>query len=232
MIVHGFDNIESLAPGSHLVLLSNNPTDGLKGRTLGLELRDTLLVLAPIGASFAFLFRKTLEGTVVENVLKYGTGGLNVDACRVAHASAQDFEKHKAGVEALKAKGGSLGNSWKNSSDLSGASDVTTKGRWPSNLVLIHGSECRSNGRTAAWHCQDECLVAALDQQSGLLKSGILAPQHGGMDLERKHKGGFRQGTTGVQNQYGGDTGGASRFFPQFANEEGLLDWLQRLLGL
>lgn len=30
-----------------------------------------------------WLCRKPLEGTVVENVLKYGTGGINIDACRI-----------------------------------------------------------------------------------------------------------------------------------------------------
>ena len=33
--------------------------------------------------------RKPLEGTVAENVLEYGTGGINVDACRVAHSGEQ-----------------------------------------------------------------------------------------------------------------------------------------------
>ena len=33
----------------------------------------------------AILARKPLEGTVAANVLKWGTGGLNVDGCRMAH---------------------------------------------------------------------------------------------------------------------------------------------------
>jgi site-specific DNA-methyltransferase (adenine-specific) len=36
------------------------------------------------------LARKPVEGTVAENVLKYGTGGLNIDGCRVS-AEGEDF---------------------------------------------------------------------------------------------------------------------------------------------
>jgi len=36
----------------------------------------------------AILARKPLEGTVAENVLKWGAGGLNVDGCRIAYGDA------------------------------------------------------------------------------------------------------------------------------------------------
>jgi DNA modification methylase len=84
------------------------------------------------------VFRKPFAGTVVSNVLKHGTGALNINPCRVRHSNKEDFEQHKAQVDAVKAKGGVRGNSWKNASDLSGASDVTEDGRWPANLVLTH----------------------------------------------------------------------------------------------
>jgi hypothetical protein len=93
-----------------------------------------------------FLFRKPFKGALFKNVLKHGVGGLNIDATRVEHASPEDFAKHKAMVDRLREKGGSLGNSWKNSSDLSGANEVTAKGRWPTNLVLVHTAECRCVG--------------------------------------------------------------------------------------
>lgn len=96
------------------------------------------------------IFRKPFKGTLAENVLKHGTGAMNIDACRVRHATPEDFEKHKAGVEAIKARGGSMDNSWKNSSDLSGASDVTSAGRWPPNLVLTHRPECQNTGSKKA----------------------------------------------------------------------------------
>jgi hypothetical protein len=93
-----------------------------------------------------WLVRKPLAGTVAANVLEYGTGGLNIDACRVAHASPADLAAHEQQVAALKAKGGSLGNSWKNSSDLSGANEVNTAGRWPPNLLFSHHPDCKRIG--------------------------------------------------------------------------------------
>lgn len=98
-----------------------------------------------------FLVRKPLEKglTVAQNHAKWGTGVLNIDGCRVAHASASDRAAHDAQVQAIKARGGSMENSWKNSSDLSGANDVNDSGRWPPNLVLTHDARCRRVGTRA-----------------------------------------------------------------------------------
>ena len=258
-------SLDALSPGSHVALISRVPTDGLMGRRWGLEVRDTLLVLSPLGASFVFLFRKEPEGTVAGNVLRYGVGALNIDGCRVAHASSKDFEQHKAGVEALKAKGGSMGNSWKNSSDLSGASDVTTKGRWPSNLVLVHAPGCSRQGtqtvkapvinrftdgmkpfgegaghpyestgggteEVAVWACVEGCPVAELDGMSGILKSAIGNPSNQKTVSATVNFNGRAFSTPGV-NQHG-DSGGASRFFPQFESDPQFLEWLGKLLGI
>jgi site-specific DNA-methyltransferase (adenine-specific) len=92
------------------------------------------------------VFRKPFPGTVVDNVLRYGTGALNIDGCRVKHSSKKDFEEHKAQVEAVRAKGGVRDGSWKNASDLSGASEVTEAGRWPSNATLTHAEGCKIVG--------------------------------------------------------------------------------------
>jgi DNA modification methylase len=97
-------------------------------------------------AEYWWLVRKPVRGTVIANVLEHGTGGLNIDACRVPHASAADLEQHAAGVAAIKARGGSMDNSWKNSSDLSGANDVTAAGRWPANVCLSHSPGCELVG--------------------------------------------------------------------------------------
>lgn len=92
------------------------------------------------------VFRKPLKGTLASNVLEHGTGALNIDATRVRHASKEDFEAHKKGVDAIREKGGSRDKSWKNSSDLSGANEVTASGRWPSNCLLEHSPLCTKVG--------------------------------------------------------------------------------------
>lgn len=97
--------------------------------------------------------RKPLsESSVAANVLKHGTGSLNIDASRIAHANANDLAQHRAMVDAIKAKGGSMGNSWKNSSDLAQANDVASGGRWPANLILQHlpGCQCLGTRRVTA----------------------------------------------------------------------------------
>lgn len=141
---------ELLLPGSHVALICDESswvTASLQARKLGLEPRDTLMVLSADGDAPVMLLRKPIaEPTVTKQVLKTGTGALNIDATRVKHASASDFERHRAGVEAIKSKGGSMANSWKNSSDLSGANDVTPAGRWPANVMLMHRDGCQKVG--------------------------------------------------------------------------------------
>lgn len=77
--------------------------------------------------------RKPLEGTVAQNVLRYGTGGLNVDGCRVesggTHGSARSVGQG-AGYEAHNKPGRKYGNG------LGGiVSRPHAQGRWPANLI-------------------------------------------------------------------------------------------------
>lgn len=104
--------------------------------------------------------RKPLDGTVADNVLAHGVGGINVDGCRVPHATEADFAKHAAGVAAMKARGGSLAGSWKNSSDLSGANDVSRAGRWPPNAVFSHLPACEVET------CVAGCPIASLEAEA------------------------------------------------------------------
>lgn len=93
------------------------------------------------------VFRKPIaESTLLKQLEVTGTGAINIEASRVKHSSLADFAKHKAGVDAIKARGGKMGNSWKNSSDLSGANDVSTSGRLPPNLIFVHSDLCRKTG--------------------------------------------------------------------------------------
>jgi site-specific DNA-methyltransferase (adenine-specific) len=93
-----------------------------------------------------WLVRKPIKGSIVRSVLGHGTGALNIDACRVEHASPDDLAAHQGMVSAIKARGGTMDNSWANHSDLSGASDVNTAGRWPSHLLLSHAEGCERIG--------------------------------------------------------------------------------------
>ena len=136
---------ESLVPGTYVACISSSAEGGLEGRFLGLELRDTILVLRPgPRVGFIFLFRVPLSGTVLDQVVKTGTGVLNVDACRVASDMSEFFSKttgkprsgmgHAHGYGMGEGYGGNRAN------------PPNESGRWPSNVVLVHASGCRRNG--------------------------------------------------------------------------------------
>lgn len=159
-----------MKPGAHALIWALPRTSHWTGMAIedgGLEVRDVMHLAFGSGMPKSrnlgngrgtglkpshehwFLCRKPLDGTTSTNVERYGTGGLNIDACRVAHASPADFAAHDAGVKAIKARGGSMAQSWKNSSDLSGANDVSAEGRWPPNFAMIHSESCQRVGTKA-----------------------------------------------------------------------------------
>jgi len=70
--------------------------------------------------------RKPFKGTLAENVLEWGTGGINVDGCRVGTGDGRPLIESKSEAS-LNAFGNGL-----NGSRCAG---VTTQGRWPANLI-------------------------------------------------------------------------------------------------
>jgi site-specific DNA-methyltransferase (adenine-specific) len=71
--------------------------------------------------------RKSLEGTVAANVLAHGTGGLNVDGCRIAASDGYTENAVTQGV-----------NTARTSYDPRQARrtfEPSTSGRWPANLI-------------------------------------------------------------------------------------------------
>jgi site-specific DNA-methyltransferase (adenine-specific) len=89
--------------------------------------------------------RKPIEGTVANNVLKWGTGGLNIDGSRIG---TETISTHNA------PKGSFAGGEPDRGSDTSSYKEHT--GRWPANIIL------------------DPYTAELLDEQSGTLKSGQL----------------------------------------------------------
>lgn len=229
MILTSLDNLSvtDLLAGQHVCVLGDRPNMAGVGRRHGLELRDTLLVLSVTGPSFAFLFRKELAGTVAENVLRYGTGGLWIDGCRIStegerlSISRSDPFHKKDGTQL-----------WNPTS--SGVVERTQhqQGRWPTNLVLVHAPECRPGNPTGVWTCQAGCPVVALDQQSGYLHGSGNKSSTGNEPGNPYAASSYHISYKGQANRdYGSAGGGASRFFPQFENEKQFTEWLGRLMG-
>ena len=89
--------------------------------------------------------RKPLIGTVAANVLKYGTGALNIDGCRVGFQS--DMDKASAVPQGkATAKVGALAGGTQNARDRAEFEVKQGTGRWPPNVLLTHAPGCRLIG--------------------------------------------------------------------------------------
>ena len=129
------------------------------------------------------LARKPLEGTVAANVLKWGTGALNIDGCRIGTSGGGNS-----------CPGGDLCKCVTDGTSYSPTKHPVRRGgefgRWPANVAL------------------DEHQAAALDEQSGNRPSrGGAAFDRGG------YGGTVGLNRTDRRELGYGDMGGASRFF-------------------
>jgi hypothetical protein len=148
--------------------------------------------------------KSTGFNSTVANVLEYGTGALNIDGCRIAtdEVGAPRNDRSRDGAPDWRMPGGSSGN---------GASSPL--GRWPTNLIFSHSASCVEGGP-----CEPDCPVRELDRQSGTLKSGVLAPHHNAKPSSNNSMSGGNYAGR-IKGTFGGDQGGASRFFPTFRYE-------------
>jgi site-specific DNA-methyltransferase (adenine-specific) len=131
--------------------------------------------------------RKPIEGTVANNVLKWGTGGLNIGGSRIGR---QDGDNSSAGNRTA-----TFGTQDTNSGgDGSGGWTQNDSGRWPANIIL------------------DPYTAELLDEQSGTLKDGVAVRRNTNPDafMPMSVYGKYKNATT--DSGYGG-SGGASRFF-------------------
>ena len=179
------------------------------------------------------VLRKPLsEGTITANVLKHGTGALNIDAARVSTSdnlnggaySKNASERHD-GDENWRFKNGGkkrlLPGDERDEKSAGmykpgAACDYEYKqppGRWPSNVVLQHLDGCWENADN--WVCEPGCPVAALDAQTGSLKSGVMTGMQRGWG---KHGIYGSSGDT-LATCYA-DSGGASRFYKQIGGNK------------
>jgi hypothetical protein len=129
------------------------------------------------------LVRKPLIGTVAENVLEFGTGGLNIDASRIGSEA-------RFNPPAGNQPGGNAYMMGVHGMPQDAVGRVAV-GRFPSHLIL------------------DEEAAAALDAQSGTLKTP--ASYVRGSDASGGILG--KSKPVGMTMPGFGDTGGASRFF-------------------
>lgn len=145
-----------------------------------------------------FIVRKPPDSTVASNIERWGTGGINIDATRIASGTLTS--NHGRGVASAVSKG-IYGDS---SAQAAGQSKGQLLGRWPANVILSHGPDC-------AEVCAPGCPVAELDAQSGTV-GGVAPPSgptHNGTSMSLA-RGKMLVGNTA---QFHGKVQGASAFF-------------------
>ena len=103
------------------------------------------------------LVRKPLIGTVALNALKHGTGGLNIDACRIGADWSSEKSVRKGHTHKKYASNGVI-----NFKD-GGHSEPHVAGRWPANLIIQHEQGCKLVGT----HFEEFSIMNYLDPTSG-----------------------------------------------------------------
>ncbi len=133
--------------------------------------------------------RRPLDGTVADNVLAHGVGGINIDACRIHSAGSEGRDytvrRLKSGAELNR-----TGGNWRPEEGGEAYVGRTKDGRWPSNVVL------------------DEEAAHALDAEAPESVSRRGKPRQAAQLGE-----GWGMRATGAEYS---DSGGPSRFFPVF----------------
>jgi DNA modification methylase len=148
-----------LKPGGHLAAFGGTRTAHLLACGLeeaGFEIRDTLMWIQGQGFPSSpalpkgrgvrlkpayepiLLARRPFEGTLEQNLARYGTGALNIDRCRIPDTTQRcpaEGRTHRRPYSA------------------------SERGRWPANLLLSHGRTC-TNSR-----CERDCPIELLGER-------------------------------------------------------------------
>jgi len=200
--------LRALKPGGHAVVLAE-PTAyhrvAVAIEDAGFEIRDQIIWLHDRHNSIV-LARKPLVGTVANNVLTYGVGGLNIDDTRVP--SDDGFEKawDRPISTNISAKGGKfISEGIQHTVDLSG--NKPKGGRWPANVI--------TDGSAG--------VVAGFPDSNG----GAF-PQKSNVPTGRHYEGGWGAVDNGVRTEMG--SGSAVRFFATAPTQISLFRYLIKLV--
>lgn len=149
------------------------------------------------------LARKPLEKglSIAENVLKWGTGAINIDVSRIGNELIKG-QKAGQGFNNVKGFGVNTKIGDENAKEYI-SEDVN--GRFPSNFILTHHEDCED------WNCHDDCPIKILDEQSGILNKQGISKSDNKSGWQNNYVGG--NGVNAVQRKLYLDKGGASRFF-------------------
>ena len=147
-------SINNYRDGSHIIVvrnINNFVSTTIKLEDLGWSVRDCIKILMGQKSVQATLLRKPFKGTVANNVLTNGCGGLNIGISRIIHNDPDIIRK------TFESPLGMFTNP--NRKGERGAGPAP-EGRFPANLLI-------SNNATLL-----------LNKQSGDCKTGAITPYH------------------------------------------------------
>lgn len=136
--------INEYTDGAHIIVLravNNFISTSIKLEDEGWELRDSIKVILQNSSLHATLFRKPFKGTVANNVLENGCGGINIDATRITGGGTLDNWKpstfsNRNGSELSKSHIAGSNDEKMRDSQLASIEKMNTEGRFPANLLL------------------------------------------------------------------------------------------------
>ena len=202
---------------------------GCGKQVVDLTLRHT--ALKPANEPICLARKPLSEKSVAENVLKWKTGGINVDGCRIGSENIQTIHNPKIT--------GKMGQSHGEQIGYIEGENSTHEGRFPANIIfecicdeVIKGEKgevVEHNGSGGIWtessgepvgrtyndkgdiHTNPDCPCRLLDEQSGESKSSKSNKLYVN-DTENRN---VKNGASGFRdpNSTYSDKGGASRFF-------------------
>lgn len=148
--------------------------------------------LKPASEHWILIRKPISEKTVAKNVLKWGCGGLNIDASRIEtqdNLNGGTYSKNAQPQGASQVPGNGINRDF-----------IQPIGRFPANLVF--SCDCRTDEQHDM-----ECAVGMLDKQSGVSKS-TMHSRGKGIDGAT-----FKTNNSLISVRGLSDSGGASRFF-------------------
>lgn len=160
--------------------------------------------LKPASEHWILVRRPIGEKTVAANVLKHGTGGINIDASRIGTDKMGGYSVTPGGMlQPSTQREQGYRPDWNREDRPFVANEAI--GRYPANLVFSHHEDCDTA-------CVEGCAVAELDRQSGVRPGDHpnRKPRSNKSNSDKPHIFTFTKPfeTTGCT-----DSGGASRFF-------------------
>ncbi len=196
-----------LYPGAHVAVFGGFRTP-LEAEDAGFEVRDSLLVVGPVRHQIWLLRKPYTEPTLAAQLLSTGTGGINIDGCRIGGGAVGRFPMnfmlmHMPGCKPVRPREESVGTQVA-FIDQEKASSPSLGRRYMMPIMAPRPIT------TWEWECLPGCAALSIDQQSGIFQ--------------------LQDYVKGILGEWDHETGGASRFLQQFRNEEELDEWLTRLI--